>query len=66
MMTTDQIQSKIGLLQLTIEELQNSASSQFNEDDCPLKVDHYQLSQLLFGLGQHKWTCEFCNQEHYT
>ena len=64
----------MGKLLQTKEDLLNKQTQgpQFNgEDDCPLSLsdgsgaNHYTNSQMLFGLGCHKWTCGFCGEDHY-
>ena len=50
------------------EKLVNLAKRQYvgQTYDCPLNgigtISHRGLSQALWGLGTHEWTCEFCGE----
>ena len=46
------------------ETLKQMASGEFLLEDCPLKHDHYSLSQILFGLDSYHWDCGFCGKHH--
>jgi hypothetical protein len=39
------------------------AKLQYKPEECPLRHDHFQLSQALWGTGVWHWTCDFCGEE---
>jgi hypothetical protein len=46
------------------DALKSLAKRQFTPSTCPLRHDHHELSQALWGLGCFWWNCEFCGEEH--
>jgi len=37
-----------------------------SEKNCPLRSDHWALSNQLFGVGSYGWACKFCGETHDT
>ena len=64
---TGTIIEKVKLLEKTAGELRGlgdgrCGSFDYDPSKCPLKENHYSLSQELFGCGAWKWTCGFCGK----
>ena len=57
------IKNKIKQLEILIDELIEDGKY-FNgeEINCPLKDDHWRLSQITNGIGVHEWECPFCGK----
>ena len=57
------IETKIQKMLDLRTEIKSKAKGQYPEHDCPLRADHYDLSNLFFGVGYYKWKCGFCKKE---
>ncbi len=56
------IQDELVKYQTALQNLINLADNQFDEENCPLKANHYILSEQLFGPGCWNWDCGFCGK----
>ena len=57
------IREKTERLILLIDELlQDAASWESEEADCPLAHNHFRLSEILAGSGRAHWYCPFCGK----
>lgn len=61
------INAKVKKLEKLIEEIKEIAQEgpEYTDTNCPLLHNHYALSCVLGGLGNHKWYCPFCNEVFY-
>lgn len=62
-----EVYSKIKQLRTIINDLNVDAKKYqwHGSEDCPLEIleAHYELSQILVGIGASGWNCPFCNTE---
>jgi len=56
------IKEKLDVYLKAESELISEANGQFSEEDCPLKDNHYILSEQIFGPGCWNWDCGFCGK----
>ncbi len=61
-MKSETIRLHIRELESSINALSDTGQHQFSESDCPLGHDHYNLSQILFGMGRHRCECKYCGE----
>ena len=61
-MRTKTIKTKVKQFIKIKEDLERlSGKNKYPEHDCPLRADHYNLSQAIFGPGVI-WHCGFCGK----
>lgn len=59
------IKTKIKKLEKLIKEIKDDApKTKYTSNDCPLRHNHYKLSQIFSGLGTYGWECIFCGEEY--
>jgi len=61
--TRNEIRRNIDTLEGTLKTLRDLAGQQYKPAECPLRHNHYLLSQIIFGPGQVEWHCGFCGLE---
>ncbi len=57
------IETKIKKLIDLIENIKENSFNIYNKNECPLNVNHYELSKILFGSRSYDWTCGFCGEK---
>lgn len=55
------IKTLIKLRKEILEQMEKR--EKYHPKDCPIRKDHYHLSQLFGGLGCWRWNCPFCGEE---
>jgi hypothetical protein len=58
----EKLKTKVNKFIKLRNELKNYKGKIFEENECPLLEDHYELSEAIFGVGCWQWTCGFCGK----
>ena len=51
------------LVKVSKEKIPLTQKYRYHSFKCPLKHDHYILSQMIFGMRYCVWSCGFCGEE---
>ena len=63
-MTKDRVKELIAQLEAILKEFSDFDDlPHYSQKYCPLIHNHYDLSQILFGIGYYRWECGFCGRE---
>lgn len=53
---------KFEQLRNEIIKVSDTKTPKFAVSDCPIRHDHYSLSESLFGVGKWGWECKLCGE----